>query len=74
MSGADIENSERDGRDTCSFTSYIDKLYFAEISIKIIQNFKEKGVAAAPSAKPYRGVARIFQRYAQHPKIPKSKS
>ena len=50
--GADPKNSERDGRDTCSLASYIDTFYFSENSIKIIQNFKEKGVATAPSAHP----------------------
>ena len=48
--GADPENSERDGRD--SLVSYIDTFYVSEHFIKIIQNFKEKGVAAVPSASP----------------------
>ena len=33
------------------FAGFID-IYFSENLIKIIQNFKEKGVAAGPSASP----------------------
>ena len=54
ISRGDPENSERGGRDTCPLASYIDAFYFSENSIKIlvIQNFKEKGVAAAPWPTP----------------------
>ena len=46
-------NSERGGRDTCPLASYIDTFCFSENSIKIIQNFKGKGVGTAPgSAQP----------------------
>ena len=34
------------------FAGFIDIFYFSENLIKIIQNFKEKGVAAVPSASP----------------------
>ena len=47
--GADPENSERGGRDTRPLTSYIDTFCLFENSIKIIQNFKEKGVGTASS-------------------------
>ena len=47
--GADPQNPERDGR---ILVSYIDTFYVSEHFIKIIQNFKEKGVAAVPSASP----------------------
>ena len=50
--GADTENSERAGRDTCPFASYIDIFYFSVNSIKIIQSFKEKEVAAGPFGPP----------------------
>ena len=32
--------------------NYIDTFYVSEHFIKIIQNFKEKGVSAVPSASP----------------------
>ena len=47
--GADPEDSEGDGRDTCQLYRYF--LFFGEF-IKIIQNFKEKVVATVPSAGP----------------------
>ena len=47
--GADSEISEKGGWDTCPLASYLDSFDFSENSIKIIQNFKEKGVAMAPS-------------------------
>ena len=47
--GVDPEISERGGWDTCPLASYLDSFDFSENSIKIIQNFKEKGVAMAPS-------------------------
>ena len=37
---------------TCPLASYIDNFYFSENSVKIIQNFKEKGAAAVPSGYP----------------------
>ena len=43
--GADPEISEKGGWDTCPPASYLDSFDFSENSIKIIQNFKEKGVA-----------------------------
>ena len=52
--GADPDNSERGGRDNCPLASYIDTFCLFENSIKIVQNFKEKGVgtASAGSAHP----------------------
>ena len=47
--GVDPEISERGGWDTCPLASYLDSFDFSENSIKIIQNFIEKGVAMAPS-------------------------
>ena len=35
-----------------TLASYVDTFYFSENSIRIIQNFKQKGVAVAPSAHP----------------------
>ena len=35
-----------------TLASYTDTFYFSENSIRIIQNFKENGVARAPSAHP----------------------
>ena len=49
---ADPENSEKGDQDSYPHASYIDIFYLSEKSIKITQNFKEKGVAAAPSAHP----------------------
>ena len=49
---ADPENSERGGQDTCPLASYIDNFCFSENSIKIIQNFKGKGWARNPRARP----------------------
>ena len=46
------ENSERGSRDSYPHASYIDIFYFSEKSTKITHNFKEKGVATAPSAHP----------------------
>ena len=46
--GADSECSERGGLDTCPLASYIDNFYFSENSVKIIQNFKEKGAVTVP--------------------------
>ena len=37
---------------TCPLASYINNFYFSENSVKIIQNFKEKGAAAVPSGYP----------------------
>ena len=48
--GVDPEISERGGWDTCPLARYLDSFDFSENSIKIIQNFKEKRVAVAPSA------------------------
>ena len=47
--GVDPDISERGGWDTCPLASYLDSFDFSENSIKIIQNFIEKGVAMAPS-------------------------
>ena len=47
--GADPENPERMAG---ILVSYIDTFYVSEHFIKIIQNFKEKGVTAVPSASP----------------------
>ena len=47
--GTDPENSERGGQDTRPLASYIDTFCLFENSIKIIQNFKEKGVGTASS-------------------------
>ena len=47
--GTDPENSERVGQDTRPLASYIDTFCLFENSIKIIQNFKEKGVGTASS-------------------------
>ena len=46
--GVNPENSERGG----PLANHIVTFYFSENSIKIIQNLKEKGVAAAPFAHP----------------------
>lgn len=43
--GVDPEISEKGGWDTCPLASFLDSFDFSENSIKIIQNFKEKGVA-----------------------------
>ena len=43
--GMDPEISEKGGWDTCPLASYLDSFDFSENAIKIIQNFKEKGVA-----------------------------
>ena len=48
--GVDPEISERGGWDTCPLASYLDSFDFSENFIKMIQNFKGKGVAVAPSA------------------------
>ena len=45
----DPENSERGGRNTCQLYRYF---LFSENSIKIIQNFKEKGVPKLPRSTP----------------------
>ena len=50
--GADPENSKSGGRDTCPLASFIDDFYFVENSIRIIQNFKEKGVSRPPRPIP----------------------
>ena len=47
--GADPDNSERGGRDNFPLASYIDTFCLFENSIKIVQNFKEKGVGTASS-------------------------
>ena len=47
--GADPENPERMAG---ILVGYIDTFYVSEHFIKIIQNFKEKGVAEVPSASP----------------------
>ena len=49
---ADPENLERGGRATCPLASYIDTFRFFDNSIKIIQNFKENGVAGPPGLGP----------------------
>ena len=43
--GADSENSERGGQDTCQLYGYY---YFTENSLKIIEKITEKGVATWP--------------------------
>ena len=43
--GMDPEISEKGGWDTCPLACYLDSFDFSENAIKIIQNFKEKGVA-----------------------------
>ena len=48
----DPENSERGGSTPFPLTSYINAFYFTENSIKILQNFRDKGVARALSAHP----------------------
>ena len=50
--GADPDNSERGGRDNCRLASYIDTFCLFENSIKIVQNFKKKGWARPPRARP----------------------
>ena len=52
LSGMAPETSERGGRDTCPLANYIIIFYFSENSIKPIQNFKGKEVAASLSAHP----------------------
>ena len=47
--GADPENPERIPG---ILVGYIDTFYVSEHFIKIIQNFKERGVTAVPSASP----------------------
>ena len=72
LSGADTENSERGGRDTCLLTSYIDMLYFAETSIKIIQNFKKKKEWRGPLGPPLQGRGQDFSEVrptSQNPQI-----
>ena len=39
-----------------TLASYIDTFYFSENSLQLKENFKEKGVAATPSAHPYNGL------------------
>lgn len=50
--GGGPENSERGGRETCPLAIYLATFEFSENSTKTIQNFKEKGMAAAPSVNP----------------------
>ena len=50
--GADPENSERGDQAPFPLASYTNTFYFSDNSIKILQNFKEKGVARAPSTHP----------------------
>ena len=59
--GVDPEISERGGWDTCPLASYLDSFDFSENSIKIIQNFIEKGVAMTPRSTPKSALAHSVQ-------------